>query len=786
MIYFYYRFSLLVKNILMGTAPENSSPEPTQAPTPQAPPPKKSSSNMLIFFVGLGVIVLCCIFTAIALFLASIDWSEVDDIKDIVSNVTDTTSDTTDTLDDYLGYEVVTVEVETYEDMNDTMFSFYENLQEWAQIDSNMYDAVLIEDPDALFDQYALFNEKAGELMGQAEAMAAFMEDPDNQASSSLFQFELIQKVYALKRTSFWYWVPILGSIAKSSHELIETSRSGLYQYIGDLPEVDRQDVLDNYNLNSIEDLRNASDEQVSLMARDPILKKGIYYAEIKDNLDQIPVINVIGGIETPTTGNIPDPVEEPYDNAVTDIKDGKIDTIDDVPKVPEKIDPTPRITLGISENFQKAIDAVTGGGIDAVKDWGKISSDKKDKIIDAVVDLQKSGPPTVVYKPGDMEDKNAIQTPPGNWDFVATTQNTVPVEINNVPTASEKVTEFIKATYNIVDIIKGQRVSEELTSKSTATQTDEAPDTSWWDDSYPSCPFIYVYKDGTWKVDNDLISVARTTLKHTQEERENLQYTDYLKLNTTPDEVDGEYRFKIKEIRDEVSYIDSLEVWAVDAADGVSVSTDFNGNVWGFRKGDLKAPRNASDELKNWDRVSKSVYHGDVLEYDFSNVSPNNDSVLVLNLDGFSGENTAPTFKRPKLTFQTKDDSGNWVERGFVYPREFYSDYALNTSGWFKNGYTVRVLVDSCFTQKYHLLDFIGIDVDGAGEKTTITPLKSYYPLNSTGESDVAGKLSETDNNYLVMPNNSWLNVSASAPSQSSSNRSFVIVTSGYYVAEK
>jgi len=269
-------------------------------------------------------------------------------------------------------------------------------------------------------------------------------------------------------------------------------------------------------------------------------------------------------------------------------------------------------------------------------------------------------------------------------------------------------------------------------------------------------------------------------------EVKEKMKYTDLLKLENLPDGVDNKYSFKIKEIRNETSYIDKVSILAVDHDSGVEVSNDLKGNIWGYKKDDLESPRNSSPKTQQWDNDAQDIYHGDVLDFDFENVRPNDDSILVIRLDGFEGESKGDTFERPKLILKTQDSNGKWVARDTVYPREFYTEYALSTKDWFNRNYQVRIEVRSCHTQKYHLLDFVGIDKDGANEKITINNLNVNDSLSSIFGQNFVEKAKSIDGDYYIMPSNSWVQIDTAIPEMKREKRTIVIETTGYYVVNE
>jgi hypothetical protein len=731
--------------------------------------------------VGLVVLtVLCCLCTSVT---GGISWIFRDEIGQYLDQI-----DTVNSTSNYLNYKVKPVTVETVKDVNDQLFLMYNNLEELAAYEEYMYQAAQVADPDQFFDNYSSFNEKMGEIMGQTEAIAEFY-DSDNDALG------IISVVEAKERSSWKYWIPIYGSLLKAKHKSIETSRAGVYNYLkNELDPVDRQNFLDTYKLDSVEDLRKVDDATVEKLARDPELRAGIDWTKVTKDLGETAIKTTVEGIKTATGGSIPNPVKDTYDNAVADIRDGKIDSVEDeMPPAPEKQEPTDRVTFGVKKSIQTKIDKELekqGKSIEDSIKWDEIKSSIQDSIESAVNSVIKDeGPVAVGYKPGDMEDFNAVQVPPGIWDLLSTTIGTVPVELDEVELNEGKVTKITKPTLDITEYIgyTGPEIVEitsQLEEKTEVTVTQESPDPSWWDGSYPSCPFIYLKTENGWELQNDLISVARSDTRMSKDIQKSKQYTDYLMLKDSP-KGNSQYNFKVREIRDETTYLDSLSVHSVKHDKDVQVSNDMDGNILGYRDSDLQVPQNSNKGEDVLDNKGRMIYNKDVLEYDFSNVEVHDNSVLVLNLDGFEGKPVGNTYERPRLIFKTQDQEGKWIERDFVYPREYFSLYAMNTKGWFEYSRKLQIEVYSCHEEKYHVLDFIGIDPEM--EEVLVKEMNISYLLEDGIDQDMSESLSSVDNKYLVMPSLSWFSFSTeSVETEDNQQVSIMVESTGYYVANK
>jgi hypothetical protein len=316
----------------------------------------------------------------------------------------------------------------------------------------------------------------------------------------------------------------------------------------------------------------------------------------------------------------------------------------------------------------------------------------------------------------------------------------------------------------------------------STAPATTTTLCLEAWEDpsSGASCPWVFTWDGSNYVSDNDIYSTARSAAK---------EYTDYYNLSQPVTPKNGVYSFEINEVTDEDSFTDMTKLITVDHPASVSVAADENGNVWTYSS--PNSPVSATDDAGNdvltqiatQDNTGFKGYNGDYILLDFSNLDISKGATLVLRANGFEedGPMGDPTFAQPLISIQTQDNGGNWVTRHSFYPRDNWALAAYDLGGDLGNSQEVRLLVASCHTGKYQLIDYVGMDTSPQVD-TIVNTLSPVSAIRSDGV-NVLDKVSASDNNYASMATAEKIQLEFTVPAMSGEARDFVFVTEGYYV---
>lgn len=302
---------------------------------------------------------------------------------------------------------------------------------------------------------------------------------------------------------------------------------------------------------------------------------------------------------------------------------------------------------------------------------------------------------------------------------------------------------------------------------------------------SIASCPWIFVGdKKGDFKEENDVYSVARGSDR---------EYTDFYQLNKEFEaNKNGKFVIKLKETEEEESYTDNFHLFLLDHAANIDVITDEYGNIFTYVKNNPQAPSTAADKngssvlslISDPDETGYKAYDTDYIDLDFSSIGSVQHPIFLLKVHGFQMETTPGdlTKQQPKVRIQTQNQSGQWITRNLFYPRWKPAIAGYDMGGLFPYSKKIRLLVSSCHTGKYQLIDWAVI-ATAPQEPVTITELAPESAIRSDGL-DVTTTLSAIDDDYVYMATGQEITMTFDEPSSANKNtRNFVVKSKGYYI---
>lgn len=380
-------------------------------------PPKNSKSLLVVVAViGIGILCISCI----GCFLV---FGLIDDTGSINNSRHD--------------YNISVNDISSVEDLNNAFYDFHKDLNELMYYEEKMYLAAESEDPNSFFDFYHEYNKTGQRLILQTEEIAGAMDYGPYNAVGQSGYFPFIQKVNAKERHSYWYYVPVIGSLVKAKHQSIETSRAGIYDYLkNNVESVDRELFLNEYGLNSVEDLRAASDSQVEQLARDPELRVGIDWTKITTDLGETAVKTTVEANQAVLGGENPLTPSGTIQNLAKQFATkGELDTIKDgMPKAKVTKDAGFNSDLTIGLN-QRAIDIINSTAPESVgKSWGDLPPAMQSKLTDKITsDCNGNGPLIVSQGHLGTGASDNFYVTVGEWDFVSLGDDSDPLFDNGI-----------------------------------------------------------------------------------------------------------------------------------------------------------------------------------------------------------------------------------------------------------------------------------------------------------------------------------------------------------------
>lgn len=253
------------------------------------------------------------------------------------------------------------------------------------------------------------------------------------------------------------------------------------------------------------------------------------------------------------------------------------------------------------------------------------------------------------------------------------------------------------------------------------ATAPDYKPDIkempSWWDGSVKSCPFLYAWNGTAFSEVNDIVSVSRDPKR---------EYVDSMLFAARP-LADGRLELRVSEVRSEESFLDLIELRAVDVPDGFAAALSPDGRAYSVRDTApaLSARGVSAEALAAKDGAGLKGYDGVAVTAEFA--APGRDAILLLTVDGFQHDGTRPVIspKRPGIRVEAFAD-GSWTIVGEAHPRELSDTTAFDVAPFARGGRVeVRVTSMSCDTSVFQLIDRLALSSapSGLARVRTLSP---------------------------------------------------------------
>lgn len=387
---------------------------------------KKKLSPMIIIIIVIGslalLVFLCALVIAVFMFFSAKKITPTENLEGF-SKVE---------FEDYLGYQEVNIEINDNSDLSNEITKFYENVDKLAHFDEILVNSANQEDPTIFFDTYQSYNEVSSEMLSQLYAIDSYMNDTtyeeDNDAvgfNRDLLKSPLIKQVSAKERFSYWYYVPIIGSLIKGKHQSIEYSRSDIYNYLkNELTESERNVFINDYKLGTLENLKNADDKTVESLARDPELRGAINWTNIATKLGENAVYAVA---ETYKIVPSRTPLKTIATNGAFRVftKPGDEVTVNNTNNT--SISEDNCVSLMISETTINAIDNGLGEYV------GERLVDIPVESIETFAEkmLGEENNTNLVVAVTSEDDQNTIKIEADNWQILTSMLGAIPVEYN-------------------------------------------------------------------------------------------------------------------------------------------------------------------------------------------------------------------------------------------------------------------------------------------------------------------------------------------------------------------
>ena len=290
-------------------------------------------------------------------------------------------------------------------------------------------------------------------------------------------------------------------------------------------------------------------------------------------------------------------------------------------------------------------------------------------------------------------------------------------------------------------------------------------------------CPFVYTWTGQQYTLDNNLMPSSEMS--------DGADVKDYYMFEKTlvPTYQRSSfslYSLQLREIGNELDFVDQVKLMAVDHASDVKIAVTSEGEILTYRQplaplscvdnngtGRLNEiiaiDGNASDPTTNFEG-----YPGDYLVLDFGKINAEN-AKLILRTD----------MKKMVecILVQIEDSSGEWKTVDVLVPRSYWSMEAVNLAPYINENKNLTVRL---FWKYHHRLDYVGLDTTSQDsfECHTATLVSA---MHST-EGNVKLKLLEDDQDYSELMPGQQMQLKFLLPDNQDQQRTFILYTEGNY----
>jgi hypothetical protein len=299
------------------------------------------------------------------------------------------------------------------------------------------------------------------------------------------------------------------------------------------------------------------------------------------------------------------------------------------------------------------------------------------------------------------------------------------------------------------------------------------------------SCPYAYSWNGQEYVKDNSLMMVCEDSSWDGQ------NVVDCYKLsNNVPyatDEESFQYKLQINEIDSkELTYVDKLELIAIDHEPGCSVYMNAVGDILSYQNPTApiscidKNGTSVIEQITARDNNSYEGFTNDTLTATFS--MPTGPSAkLIINSDMKKPCGQIPwtqSYTGPiDVDIWTVD---GWQLIGTINPRQLWADDVFDISGYISDMPTLEIKLT---WNSHHKVDFIGLDISETVPVQTIQ-MNLQDAFLSTTSADVTNEISDVDETYVSISYTNFIEVAYTcAPPEPSLERTLFVRITGLYL---
>ncbi|UCH32376.1 MAG: hypothetical protein JSV05_03080 [Candidatus Bathyarchaeota archaeon] len=283
-------------------------------------------------------------------------------------------------------------------------------------------------------------------------------------------------------------------------------------------------------------------------------------------------------------------------------------------------------------------------------------------------------------------------------------------------------------------------------------------------------CPFIHVWNSYEYVIDNNLLPYS--------EIQGGTDVDDYYRLEQNLFVDKGKLKLMISEFEQEHSYLDRVQLLAVEHESDVSIAVSPRGEILTYKEPSPPAiaiDNNNEDVTSVLGAIDGDYYEGyagDYILLDFGNIDVKDTAKLVMRAD------LPPEAGKWSVHVQLLNGTGGWETVAIVVPRVYWATEIVDLHDYLPD--TLDELKARLYFTANHKIDYVGIDT------TKQDDFELYYAnlvsARHSVQDNVKEELHASDSVYTELLPGEWIELEFTLPENVKHQRTYILKSEGHY----
>ena len=294
-------------------------------------------------------------------------------------------------------------------------------------------------------------------------------------------------------------------------------------------------------------------------------------------------------------------------------------------------------------------------------------------------------------------------------------------------------------------------------------------------------CPYVYVWDGQRYVIDNNILPSSEISDGRDVEDYYIFEQTPMALKQGTAASV---YPFQIREFEQEHSYLDKIQLLAVDHSPDVNVAVTQRGKILTYANSSPPISCEDADGVSRLNEISKmdgdvfdeatfyEGYPGDFLTLNFGKIAAD-DAKLIVRTDMKKTDEC--------IEVQLKNETGLWNTVEVLIPRSYWSIEAVDLSDYVDRSEDLQVRLR---WKDHHCLDYVGLDVT-PNAMFTVEEGVLLSARHST-QGNVRSQLLKSDQNYAELYPDQNVDLRFLLPNSQGKTRTFILCSVGRYIKNR